>query len=211
MTMRALAMSVACWWPATQAHARDYGQLGATFPIEEPDLLAHVAGRLNDAKNSGQLDALNRDFAKRSEARVRHPVPVAGISAATTTRVWNFDPSIIIDHDIKDHKGNLIAPAGKRINPLDFTVIKQKLVFLDGDNAKQMAWAIARYTNLNAKLILVNGAPLEAMSLHKRRFYFDQTGFLTNKFGIAHTPAVVEQSGKIMRVTEHALVKANGE
>ena len=105
----------------------------------------------------------------------------------------------------------MIAQAGKRINPLDFTVIKQKLVFLDGDNAKQMAWAIARYTNLNAKLILVNGAPLEAMSLHKRRFYFDQTGFLTNKFGIAHTPAVVEQSGKVMRVTEHALVKANGE
>ncbi len=211
MTLRVLGIGVALWWISIEAHARDYGQLGATFAIEEPDLLAHIAGRLNDAKNSGQLDALNRDFAKRSEARVRRPVPVAGISAATITRAWNFDPSIIIDHDIKDHKGNLIAPAGKRINPLDFTIIAQKLVFLDGDNAGQMAWAMSRYTSLNAKLILVNGAPLEAMSLHKRRFYFDQSGFLTNKFGIAHTPAVVEQSGKVMRVTEHALEKANGE
>ena len=211
MTLRVLGIGVALWWMSIEAQARDYGQLGASFAIEEPDLLAHISNRLNDAKNSGQLDALNRDFAKRSEARVRRPVPVSGISAATTTRAWNFDPSIIIDHDIKDHKGNMIAQAGKRINPLDFTVIKQKLVFLDGDNAKQMAWAIGRYTSFNAKLILVNGAPLEAMSLHKRRFYFDQNGFLISKFGIAHTPAVVEQNGKVMRVTEHALVKANDQ
>ncbi len=207
MITRVLGISIAFWWMTVEAQARDYGQLGATFVIEEPDLLAHISGRLNAMKQSGQLDQLNRDFAKRSESRVRRPVPVAGLSPAQTSRIWNFDPSIIIENDITDHKGNLIAPAGRRVNPLDFTVIKQKLVFLDGDDKEQMAWAFGRYSALDAKLILVNGAPLEAMSTYKRRFYFDQTGFLSNKFGIAHTPAVVEQAGKVMRISEFVVSK----
>jgi conjugal transfer pilus assembly protein TraW len=208
---RFLGIGVILWWMTIEAQARDYGQRGAGFAIVEPDLLAHISARLNQAKSSGQLDALNRDFATRSEARVRRPAPVAGISPAVVMRVWNFDPSITIDHDVRDHKGALIVAAGTRVNPLDFTVIRQKLIFLDGDNKAQMAWALDRYTPQNAKLILVNGAPLEAMSRHKRRFFFDQTGFLTNKFGIAHTPAVVEQNGKVMRVTEHVLSRADGQ
>jgi conjugal transfer pilus assembly protein TraW len=43
------------------------------------------------------------------------------------------------------------------------------------------------------------------MSQRKRRFYFDQEGKLTGRFGIEHTPAVVSQAGRVMRVTEHAL------
>jgi conjugal transfer pilus assembly protein TraW len=209
MIMRVLGIGIACWSMTVAALARDYGQLGATFVIEEPDLLAHISGRLIAMKQSGELDQLNRDFAKRSEARVRRPAPVAGLSPAQTARIWNFDPNIIIENDIRDHKGNLIAPAGRRVNPLDYTVIKQKLVFLDGDDKEQMAWALARYGARDAKLILVNGAPLEAMSTHKRRFYFDQRGFLSNKFGIAHTPAVVEQAGKVMRISEFVVSKAS--
>ena len=211
MMCRTIGLGAALWWMSIEAVARDYGQLGAAFPIEEPDLLSHISGRLDLMKRSGQLDQLNKDFAKRSEARVRRPMPVAGLSPAQEPRVWNYDPSITIENDIRDHKGNLIAPKGRRVNPLDFTVIKQKLVFLDGDDKEQMAWALGRYTPLQAKLILVNGAPLEAMSTHQRRFYFDQTGFLSNKFGIAHTPAVVEQSGKVMRVTEFVVSKAGSK
>ena len=47
------------------------------------------------------------------------------------------------------------------------------------------------------------------MTRRKRRFYFDQEGRLTSRFGIEHTPAVVRQDGRIMRVTEH-VVKPGG-
>ncbi len=50
----------------------------------------------------------------------------------------------------------------------------------------------------------------EAMTERRRRFYFDQQGRLTAKFGIAHTPAVVVQSGKVMRVSEHVLKAGRG-
>src|SRR3546814_6881032 len=115
-------------------------------------------------------------------------------------RSWDYDPTIAIERDIRDQKGNLIAGAGHRINPLDFVEIKQDPVFVDGDDATQLAWATSRYTDLKAKIIFVNGSPIDAMTAKKRRFYFDQEGKLTATFGIEHTPAVVSQNGRTMRV-----------
>lgn len=187
--------------------ARDYGQAGQTFPVIEPDLLSTIEARLRRAEASGELARTNEMFAKRAEAKVRRPTPVSGITPATEPRAWDFDPTVRIERDIRDQKGNLIAAAGQRINPLDFVSIKQNLVFVDGDNADQVAWAMGRYTELNAKIIFVSGSPLEQMTNRKRRFYFDQEGKLTTKFGIAHTPAVVSQAGKVMRVSEQVLPK----
>src|SRR3546814_8442688 len=79
-------------------------------------------------------------------------------------RSWDYDPTIAIERDIRDQKGNLIAGAGHRINPLDFVEIKQDLVFVDGDDATQLAWATSRYTDLKAKIIFVNGSPIDAMT-----------------------------------------------
>ncbi|MDE8652856.1 type-F conjugative transfer system protein TraW [Novosphingobium album (ex Liu et al. 2023)] len=185
-----------------RSEAKDYGQSGQTFPIIEPDLLSTIEARLRRAEASGELARMNDVFAKRVEAKVRRPQPVEGITPARTARSWDYDPTVAIERDIRDQKGNLIAAAGQKINPLDFVAVRQDLVFIDGDNAAQLAWATARYTDLKAKIIFVNGSPIEQMTAKKRRFYFDQEGKLTGTFGIEHTPAVVSQAGKVMRVSE---------
>jgi conjugal transfer pilus assembly protein TraW len=179
--------------------ASDHGVLGQAFPIIETDLLTVIEQRL---QASGDIDRMNTEFAKRVEARVRRPTPVGGLTPATQARVWAFDPTIVIEKDIRDQKGNYIARAGQTVNPLDFVAMHQALVFVDGDDKAQMAWATARYTDLNAKIILVAGSPLEEMTARKRRFYFDQEGRLTSRFGILHTPAVAEQDGKVVKLTE---------
>jgi conjugal transfer pilus assembly protein TraW len=186
---------------APPAAAKDYGQVGTVFPVIEPDLLRVIEAKLQKMQATGQIDALNQQMRTRTEAKVRRPTPVPGIEAATKPRSWMYDPSIVIDHDIRDHKGTLIAAAGKRINPLDFIVVSTPLVFIDGDDDAQVAWALKRYSD-KAKLILVKGAPLELMTKRQRRFYFDQSGTLTTKFGITSVPAVVEQSGRELRITE---------
>ena len=185
-----------------RGEAKDYGQAGQAFPIIEPDLLATIETRLRRAEASGELARMNEVFAKRVEAKVRRPKPVEGITPARTARSWDYDPTVAIERDIRDQKGNLIAAAGQKINPLDFVGIRQDLVFIDGDNAAQVAWATARYTDLKAKIIFVGGSPIEQMTAKRRRFYFDQEGKLTGTFGIEHTPAVVSQAGKVMRVSE---------
>jgi conjugal transfer pilus assembly protein TraW len=188
-----------------RGEARDFGQLGQTFPVIEADLLSTIEARLQRAQATGEMDRINAAFAKRVEAKVRRPVPVAGITPAAEPRAWDYDPSITLEREIRDHKGQVIAQAGQRINPLDFVSMRQSLVFVDGDDTAQVAWATKRFTELNAKIIFVNGSPIESMTARKRRFFFDQDGRLTAKFGIRHTPAVVSQAGSLLRVSETVL------
>ena len=51
----------------------------------------------------------------------------------------------------------------------------------------------------------MKGAPLELMKARQRRFYFDQGGKLTQKFGIKAVPARVRQSGRMLEISEIAL------
>jgi conjugal transfer pilus assembly protein TraW len=185
----------------SQAAAKDYGQVGTVFPIIEPDMLKVIENKLNHLQATGQIDAMNQRLVASTRSKVNRPDPVVGIELAVKLRSWLYDPSIVIDHDIKDHKGSMIAAAGTRVNPLDHIAVRSPLVFIDGDDEAQVAWAVKRYDD-SAKLILVRGAPLELMTRRQRRFYFDQAGSLTTKFGITRVPSVVEQAGKSLRISE---------
>ena len=98
--------------------------------------------------------------------------------------------------------GRVIIAAGTRVNPLDTVPLRAPLVFLDGDDPAQLAWATRRFASTKAKLILVAGAPLELMRARQRRFYFDQGGTLVKHFGIRAVPATVEQQGRALIITE---------
>lgn len=194
---------------SSAGRASDHGVVGQTFPIIETDLLSVIEQRLTKLQASGGIDRMNAEFARRAEAKVRRPTPVAGITPATQARVWAFDPTIVIEKDVKDQKGNYVARAGQTVNPLDFVAMHQALVFVDGDDKAQMEWATSQYSDLKAKIILVSGSPIEEMTERKRRFYFDQEGRLTGKFGVRHTPAVAEQDVKVIKVSEIKLKGAS--
>lgn len=189
------------------AQAVDHGQMGQTWPVIEPDLMSVIKARLDHAQATGKLDELNQQFADKVKQRVMRPVPVAGIRPASETRSWEFDPTLVVENDIRDHQGNLIAAAGQRVNPLAASGLSKKLVFVDGDSAEEVAWAMEHGGDDRAKIIFVDGSPFELMKTHRRRFYFDQEGRLTGHFGIQHTPAVVEQRGEVLLVTEQRIVR----
>lgn len=185
--------------------AVDHGQMGQTWPVIEPDLLAVIKARLDTAQASGKIEALNRQFADRVKQRAMQPVAVAGIAPASETRSWEFDPAIVVENDILDHRGNLIAVAGQRVNPLSHSGFSKKLIFVDGNDPAELSWAMERGGDAAAKIIFVDGSPFEQMKTHRRRFYFDQDGRLTAHFSIRHTPAVVERKGDLLLVTEQAI------
>ena len=183
--------------------ARDYGQRGTVFPVIERDLLEQIHSRLTQMERSGETARLNEDLKRRTIARVNRPDPVAGIVRASEARRWQFDPTITLAADIRGAKGELIHAAGTRVNPLDSVGLRADLLFLDGDDPDQLAWALKQ--TVNAKLILVKGAPLELMKARQRRFYFDQGGKLTERFGIRSVPARVRQQGRLLEISEIAL------
>nr|WP_066560101.1 type-F conjugative transfer system protein TraW [Croceicoccus bisphenolivorans] len=190
---------------ASPTTARDYGQQGTVWAIAEPDLLTQIHARLAALEASGETKRLNERLKQRTIAHVNRPTAVAGLTRAETPRTWLFDPTIAVGENITDDKGRVIIAAGTRVNPLDSVPLRQALIFLDGDDPEQLAWATKTYASTKAKLILVAGAPLELMKARQRRFWFDQEGKLVRRFGIRAVPAVVEQQGRKLQVREHAL------
>ncbi len=190
------------------ATARDYGQQGTVFPVIERDLLEQIQSRLIAMEKSGETARLNTKLQRQTVARVNRPNPVSGITSAATERRWKFDPTITLAADIRGAKGELIHAAGTKVNPLDSVGLRAELLFIDGDDADQLAWAFKQSSD--ARLILVNGAPLKLMKARQRRFYFDQGGKLTDKFGIRAVPARVRQQGRLLEITEVALDASKG-
>lgn len=190
---------------AAPAAARDYGQQGAVWPIAEPDLLQQIHARLTQLERTGETARLNEQLKQRTIARINRPQPVAGLVQASIERTWRFDPTITVERDIADNRGRVIVAAGTRVNPLDTVPLRSPLVFLDGDEPAQLAWALKRFGSTPAKLILVKGAPLELMKARQRRFYLDQGGTLVKRFGIRAVPASVEQQGRVLVITEQTV------
>ena len=209
--MKRIAVLLAVLLASAPAAARDYGQQGTVFPIVEPDLLEQIRAKLQRLEASGETARLNADLKKRTIARVNRPEPVAGLGVAMALRQWRFDPTITVEADISDDKGRVIISAGTRVNPLDSVSLRQKLIFINGDDAAQLAWVIKAHKASDAKLILVKGAPLDLMRARQRRFYFDQGGKLTEHFGIRAVPATVEQQGRVLLVTEQAVRPKPGQ
>lgn len=194
--------------PAT---ARDYGRQGEVWPVAETDLLAQIHRKLVQLERTGETARLNAELKRRTIARVNRPTPVAGLTRAEAPRKWIFDPTITVSEDEVDDKGRLVLAAGTRVNPLDTVPLRHPLVFLDGDDPEQLAWAMARYKPAAAKIILVNGAPLELMKARQRRFYFDQSGKLVARFGIRAVPAVIEQQERVLTVSEVPVARVKGK
>ena len=110
--MRIFGCLLAACLIAAPAHARDYGQQGALFPITEPDLLEQIQRKLMALQASGATAKLNEDLKRRTIAKVNRPAPVSGLGIASAIRSWAFDPTISVAEDISDDTGRLIMAAG---------------------------------------------------------------------------------------------------
>jgi conjugal transfer pilus assembly protein TraW len=169
------------------AFAQDLGQHGPVYSIAEPDLLVSIASTLAAKQKSGELARLSAQMQARAIQSVKSPPPVPGLTATVTAAVRYFDPSIEVAEDIKDSHGRLIAPAGKRVNPLDVISMTRQLLFFDGRDPRQVRFAKALVDSKGAAIIPV---------------FYDQQGALTSRLGILHVPAIVSQEGRRLRIDE---------
>jgi conjugal transfer pilus assembly protein TraW len=87
---------------------------------------------------------------------------------------------------------------GAHIAPLEHVSWGQPLVFIDGQDDAQVAWALKQ----NAEIVLVQGSPVTLSEKHSKWFYFDQAGVLTKKFGITQVPAIVSQEAQRLKIEE---------
>ncbi len=191
---------------AMPASAGYLGVYGNTWEIAEPDMLDALIAKLKAMEKSGKLKQLEEVAKRQALATIENPKPVPGIAKARKSRKWTFDPSIRIHETVKDHLGNVIAPAGMVVNPLTFTSLTKPLLFIDARDKRQVSYAsmfVGREPR--TKVILVGGSWLDLTRRWKRQVFYDQAGFITGRFGIRQVPAVVRQQGKVLAIEELAL------
>ena len=189
-------------------HAKDLGVQGTTFEIKEQSLLEVIYTRLRDLKSTNKLAEHQKKIQARVKNSIENPLPVAGIKTATSYSSRNYDPSIIIDEDIKDHKGTIIALKGTHINPLDYHSFGKPLLFIKGDDAAQVEWALKQdakdmhVADTRVAIVLVSGRPLHLTKIYNKAFFFDQGAILSKKFNITTVPARISQKGKVLLIEE---------
>lgn len=187
---------------AVQSEAKDFGVHGALFAIEEPSITETIKTRLGTMMENGGWDAIRQDMQDRTRGYVNRPRPVLGIERAEQYAAYEVDLTIRLDRDLSDHRGQVFARAGTMINPLGYSQFNKRLAVIDGDDPDQVAFALTLGSELDVKLILINGDPLALMRQHGRRFWFDQDGVISNRFDITRVPSVVTRQDPVMLVEE---------
>jgi len=186
------------------ARADDLGVVGPTYEILERDLIEVMKDRFRRMEKSGDLAKLQENYKKQVVEAVEKPKPVPGISATETARTFYVDPTWTLDRNVVDEKGNLLFPAGTKVNPLDYAPLTQSLLFFDQRERAQVSFAkrFIEQSKARVKPILVGGEPLKLMRQWKREVYYDQGGVLSRKFLLKQSPAIVSQEGKRLRIDE---------
>ena len=184
------------------ACSANLGVEGAIYSIEEPDMLAGIRQKLQSLQESGELEREKRRVIQRSVAHILRPNPVLGVTdlpKGEAPKPRYFDPSIVLNNDIKSDEGIVFARVGQRVNPLEHMRFREMLLFINGDNASQLDWANALLHSpkvvgaKKVKIILVKGDIKTTSERIKHQVYFDQYGALCHHFHIIHTPTQVWQ------------------
>ncbi len=186
------------------AHAEELGIVGPAYDIAESDLLEVIQSRLNQMEKSGELARKQGEYRDRVVGAIEKPKPVPGLKATAAKRTYFIDPTWTLDRDIRSADGALLFARGLKVNPLDHTSLREKLVFFDGRDRRQASFAkqLLRNQDRAVKPIMVAGEPLNLMRDWKRQVFYDQGGTLVRRLGIRQVPAVVIQDGKRLRVDE---------
>jgi conjugal transfer pilus assembly protein TraW len=188
------------------ASAQQLGSYGNVWEIAEPDAIDAIKGHLTKMEKEGELKKFWEDYRSRALNGIENPPPIEGITTAKEAKVWIFDPAIVYNEAVRDHLGNILVPAGTRVNPLDYINLSKSLIFIDGRDEAQVSFAKRQIKSRpRDKVILVGGSFLKLSREWKVPVYFDQQGALTRRFNIQRVPAVVSQKGKQLQIQEFAL------
>ncbi|MCX8514756.1 MAG: type-F conjugative transfer system protein TraW [Burkholderiales bacterium] len=197
---------ICCLFPIVIAMADDLGTVGKTYPIAEPDMIEVIKNKAKTMVANGQWDKIKQQSIDSAKSKVYNPQPVIGITHTKKEQIIYYDPMFRVDEDIKDGQGHVIAKAGY-YNPLTFKPFPEELIFIDGADQVQVEWAVARFKSntKKTKIILTSGSYINLDKKYRIWFYYDQNGKYTEKLGIKHVPATVNQEGKKIRINELVL------
>jgi conjugal transfer pilus assembly protein TraW len=163
----------------------DFGTYGEAYPIQEEEGFMVVLKK--------RLKKIQTAFTTSVENPIGTFYP-----KAKRARSFEFDPSICLVQEVRDHHGNVLLTKGTLVNPLEITFLPDDLLFIDGNDPTQVSWAKQE----KGIWILTNGKPLGFELQELNSVYIDQEGYLADKLGVVSVPAKVSQKNKKLLIEE---------
>lgn len=200
LAVAAAALAAAC----IGAQAEELGQIGPVYPIGEESALDTILARLKEKERTGELKRIQQEAIRRSVASAKNPKPVEGLTTVQERSKRLIDPTVTYSRAITTDDGQIVVPAGSKINPLLVTSLSKRLVFFDGRD-KAQAEAVRKMVakgGAKVKPILVAGSWFDTSKAWKTQVYYDQQGKLSQRFGIRAVPSVISQQGAMLLVEE---------
>ena len=187
-------------------YAIDLGNVGPAYPITEPDFLVEVKSIVKRKVDNGEWKAIEQSLRRDTIQSLEHPLPVGAFTVAQENNVRYFDPTTTLQRDILDLEGQVMCPAGTKVNPLDVVTVGSALFFFDADDPKQVAVLEQTQTRLHGQVkpVAVAGSYLALSRKLDQTIYFDQAASYTTKLGIDVVPTLVSQDGNQLKIEEIA-------
>lgn len=173
----------------------DLGLDGPLFQIRERDMMHLIqerAGQINPEMIRDKMSAAAKEYGRR----------LPGLPLVTERHRRTHEPVIVMQDEIRVPNGDVIAPAGTELRPLQHVNIKGRWVFLDTDQPLHMKWAKQILKEDPAlKIVSVHGDPFQARKDLGTMVYLAYPTFL-DRFGVERVPSVVVQSGQHFVIDE---------
>jgi conjugal transfer pilus assembly protein TraW len=191
--------------------SKSFGIVGETFPIKEMSFLELIELRLQKLTASGELHTIESEWQAHAEKAANRPTPVE-LPRATFRRSYHYDPTVVLASPIVDEHGQVLFPAGTRVNGLEQRQNYAPCwLFFNADDKAQLLWAKAQQHQCqNPKLILTGGAVRDAEQALDAVIYFDQGGRLSARFQLKAVPAIVKRDKNRLQISE-VIIKENGD
>ena len=184
-------------------YAEDLGVVGKTYPILEPDMIEWIKAKADIMIKNGQWQQIQNQAIVKVKNQINNPAPVTDITDSTDDKTWYYKPMIQLKANLTDTRGHVIAKAGL-YNALRYKPFDTQLLFINGNNKKQINWAVdhARNDGIKTKIVLTQGSFINLDKQYKIWFFYDQNGKYTKKLNIYHVPAIVTQDGEQLKIAE---------
>jgi conjugal transfer pilus assembly protein TraW len=184
--------------------AEDLGQIGPVHPIIERNAIEVLQQKMKRLQASGKIAKLQSEARQRAEFAAKNPTPVNGLVVVQKESERLIDPTVTYNDAIRGDQGEIIVPAGTRINPLQYQAFSKRIVFFDGRDLQQAEAVRKMVATYGAKIkpVLVAGNWFDLAKAWKTQVYFDQHGTLVKRWGIRAVPSVVEQRGQFLVIKE---------
>lgn len=189
--------------------ADNLGTYGQTYPIEETDFLVFIENRLDTLKQTGELNALQKTWAKGIQESIVRPKALL-LSTQVETTHYHYDPTFIAGRDVFNVSGQVVVKKGTRVNPLKyFPLFQETLIFYNDDDGLQRAFvqhyfkthSVTSHNNRIKPILVAGNVKKAAKALGGIPVYFDQSGKITQKLHIEHVPAVVTRDKEQLLIT----------